>query len=121
MPPIPDDQASHLDQTADYSRTADILASSDGELDAKLVPPGYIVSGILGRGGMGVVYRAVQQRLNRPAALKMMLGSQDERNLVRFLVEAEAMASVSHPHVAQVYECGEHRGQPFLALEYLEG
>ena len=104
------------------SVTADSSGTSGGAVDPDMVPAGYSVVGVLGRGGMGIVYQAVQQRLNRPVALKMVLGQEgNQRQLIRFLVEAEAMATVRHPNVAQVYECGEDRGRPFLALEYLEG
>ena len=84
--------------------------------------PGYELLGILGRGGMGVVYRARQTKLNRIVALKMILGDRsDPKDLIRFLAEAEAVAAVRHPHVVQVYEYGDAEGQPFLALEYLPG
>jgi WD40 repeat protein/tRNA A-37 threonylcarbamoyl transferase component Bud32 len=85
--------------------------------------PGYELLGELGRGGMGVVYRVRQVRLNRVVALKMVLGDgrADERTLIRFLAEAEAVAAVRHPHVVQVYDFGEAGGRPYLALEYLAG
>jgi WD40 repeat protein len=82
-------------------------------------PAGYEILGELGRGGMGVVYEARQVGLNRPVALKMILSGEhaEPRELVRFLAEAEAIASVRHPHVVQVHEFGEHDGRPFMALE----
>ncbi len=80
--------------------------------------PGYEVQEVLGRGGMGVVWKARQIRLNRPVALKMVIGA-DPHTLVRFLAEAEVMAAVRHPHVAAVYDFGTHDGRPYLALEYL--
>ena len=85
-------------------------------------PPGYDIHDLLGRGGMGVVYRARDVRLNRDVALKMLLGGllPGPVTRVRFLVEAEAVAQLEHPHVVQVYEFGEHDGQPFLALEYVQ-
>lgn len=85
--------------------------------------PGYAIESLIGRGGMGVVYKARQLGLNRPAAVKMIRGTDptDPKEITRFLVEAEAVAAVKHPHVVQVYECGEHDGQPFLALEYCAG
>lgn len=85
--------------------------------------PGYAILGELGRGGMGVVYRADQKSLHRPVALKMILrgdyASPEER--VRFLVEAEMLARVKHPNIVQVYEVGTHNGYPFLSLELVEG
>jgi WD40 repeat protein/predicted Ser/Thr protein kinase len=85
--------------------------------------PGYEVRRVLGRGGMGVVYEARQLRLGRAVALKMVLAGADAcpAERVRFRTEAEALARLQHPHVVQVFDVGEHAGQPFLALEYVEG
>jgi len=85
--------------------------------------PGYEVLGELGRGGMGVVFRARNVRLNREVALKLMLagGSTDRRELTRFLAEAEAVAAVRHPNVIQIYESGEVGGKPYMILELLPG
>jgi|GEM_PF-2549673 len=85
--------------------------------------PGYEILGELGRGGMGVVYKARQVKLNRIVALKMVLSAQhaDPRELIRFLEEAQAVAAIKHPHVIQVYDSGEYQGRPFMAMECLEG
>jgi predicted Ser/Thr protein kinase len=85
--------------------------------------PGYALDGELGRGGMGVVYRATQISLNRPVALKMLLGGEfaDPQELVRFLGEAEVVAAVRHPNVVQVYDYGDSGGRPYFAMEYLGG
>ena len=85
--------------------------------------PGYDVEEELGRGGMGVVYRAVHRRLRRVVALKMILtaGQVLEHEADRFRGEAEAVARLQHPGIVQVYEVGEHHGQPYIALEYLPG
>jgi WD40 repeat protein len=82
--------------------------------------PGYEVQAEIGRGGMGVVYRARHRRLNRLVALKMLTeyGMTDPTLRVRFLVEAEAVARLQHPNVVQVYEFGEYAGRPYLAMEY---
>ena len=85
--------------------------------------PGYDLLESLGEGGMGVVWKARQTKLNRLVALKMVLGEQraGSKELIRFLAEAEAVAAVKHPHVVQVYEYGDANGRPFLAMEYLPG
>jgi tRNA A-37 threonylcarbamoyl transferase component Bud32 len=85
--------------------------------------PGYEVLQELGRGGMGVVYKARHLRLNRLVAIKMLLvGAHAEAQLrARFDVEAEALAGLQHPNVVQVYEVGEYDGCPYLALEFIDG
>jgi tetratricopeptide (TPR) repeat protein/tRNA A-37 threonylcarbamoyl transferase component Bud32 len=84
---------------------------------------GYEVLGMLGRGGMGVVYKARQTRLNRVVALKMMLSGMHagEEEAARFRREAEAVARLQHPNIVQIYEIGEHESRPFFSLEFVEG
>jgi WD40 repeat protein/serine/threonine protein kinase len=87
------------------------------------IVPGYEVLGELGRGGMGVVYKARQVRLRRLVALKMILagahaGADD---LERFKVEAEAVARLQHPNIIQIHEVGEHNGLPYFSLEFCAG
>jgi tetratricopeptide (TPR) repeat protein/tRNA A-37 threonylcarbamoyl transferase component Bud32 len=85
-------------------------------------PAGYEFVSELGRGGMGIVYKARQLRLNRLVALKMIRGAYaDEIQLARFKIEAEAVATLRHPNILQIYDIGEHNGAPFVALELLEG
>jgi eukaryotic-like serine/threonine-protein kinase len=75
----------------------------------------------IGRGGMGIVYEALDQRLERRVALKTILPESDPQMRDRFMREARAAAAVSHPNICPLYEIGEHEGNPFLAMELLEG
>jgi serine/threonine-protein kinase len=85
--------------------------------------PGYEIVEELGRGGMGVVYKAKQVALGRVVALKMILAGSyagaSERE--RFLREGKAIAQLQHPHILQIYDLGEHQGRPYFALEFCEG
>jgi tetratricopeptide (TPR) repeat protein/tRNA A-37 threonylcarbamoyl transferase component Bud32 len=85
--------------------------------------PGYEVGDELGRGGMGIVYKARQCVLNRPVALKMLSSSLNVDALARqrFRIEAEAVARLEHANIVRIYEIGEHEGKLFLCLEYVEG
>jgi serine/threonine protein kinase/tetratricopeptide (TPR) repeat protein len=83
----------------------------------------YRITKTLGQGGMGVVYAAVDEQLDRPIALKIIQGdtADDGTARERFWREARLAASVNHPHICQVYEIGEADGQLFIAMELLEG
>ena len=83
----------------------------------------YEVLSELGRGGMGVVYKAFEPKLKRVVALKMLNeGIAHQPGLVeRFYREAHAMATLSDPNVVQIYAVGEHQGQPFFVMEYIDG
>jgi WD40 repeat protein len=85
--------------------------------------PGYEILGVLGRGGMGVVYQARHLALKRVVALKMILAGAyaGPHELARFHSEAEAVARLQHPNIVQVFEVGESEGHPFCALEFVEG
>jgi tetratricopeptide (TPR) repeat protein/tRNA A-37 threonylcarbamoyl transferase component Bud32 len=85
--------------------------------------PGYEVEAMLGRGGMGVVYKARHLRLKRSVALKMLITGAyaGPRERARFQREAEAVAGLRHANIVQVYDVGEHQGWPYFTMELVEG
>lgn len=85
--------------------------------------PGYDIQSVLGRGGMGVVYRARQLALDRVVALKMVLvGQADNASiLARFEQEAQTVARLIHPHIITAFDFGRHAGRLYFAMEYVEG
>jgi serine/threonine protein kinase len=85
--------------------------------------PGYELLEELGRGGMGVVYKARQTRLNRLVAVKMLPSGAavSHHELERFRAEAETLARLHHPNIVTIYDVGEHDGRPFFVLEYIPG
>ncbi len=85
------------------------------------VVPGYDVLAEIGRGGMGVVYRAWHRGLQRQVALKLLRDLAGAEEVARFGDEALAVARLNHPNVVQVYEIGEANGTPFFAMELVEG
>jgi eukaryotic-like serine/threonine-protein kinase len=104
--------------------TAVATAAADKRV-GRVIPTvaGYEIEGELGRGGMGVVYKARHVRLNRSCALKMILAgahaSSDE--VTRFVTEAEAIARLEHTSIVQIRHIGDADGLPFLELEYVSG
>lgn len=83
----------------------------------------YRIIGLLGRGGMGEVYRADDLKLGQPVALKFLPHAllQDASRLERFYGEVRIARQVSHPNVCRVYDVGEFEGQPFLSMEFVDG
>ncbi|MEO8585011.1 MAG: serine/threonine-protein kinase, partial [Acidobacteriota bacterium] len=102
---------------------------SSGSLDLGAFPPGamlgerYRIVGLLGKGGMGEVYRADDLKLGQTVALKFLpkAVSTDESLLARFHAEVRLARQVSHPNVCRIYDIGEIEGRHFLSMEYVDG
>ncbi len=119
--------------TAPDSRRAERELAEQLKLLALLAPPQeplelgrmgpYRIRKILGRGGMGVVFQGDDAQLHRPVAIKVMLPALDghDQAAQRFQREARAMAAIDHPAITRVYQVGEDRGIPYLAMELLQG
>jgi serine/threonine protein kinase len=107
------------DATAAFASTGERIPSTRNRVSI----PGYRILGELGRGGMGVVYKALQLRADREVALKVMLHSDHARDeeSSRFMVEAKAAARLQHPNIVQIYEVGESGDTPYFTLEFVEG
>jgi streptogramin lyase/predicted Ser/Thr protein kinase len=99
------------------------LSAVDSELQPGDVFAGYRVTGVAGRGGMGVVYEAEQLDLQRPVALKLIATplARDEDFRERFVRESRAAAAIDHPNVIPVYSAGEDDGRLYLAMRFVDG
>ena len=80
----------------------------------------YVVTALIGEGGMGQVYRATDTKLHRTVALKVLNQSDPDAH-TRLLHEARASSALNHPHICAVYEVGEHDGRPFIVMEHVDG
>ena len=106
------------------SRPRDPARTPTGTAEAGLPHfPGFEVRELLGRGGMGIVYRAWDRRLHRDVAIKMLIAGAYARpeELERFLRGAEAKAGLRHPNIVQVYDVGDLDGRPYFTMEFVEG
>ncbi len=115
--------ASLLGRGKGWTEPAATLPATVEHTADRLAPDGYQILDEVGRGGMGVVYKAWHRRLGRPVALKMILAGVHAapRALDRFRREAESIARLQHPNIVQIFDFGEHDGRPYLALEFVEG
>ena len=98
-------------------------AATPSEAEIPTVPKiaGYEDLLLIGRGGMGKVYRAKHTSLGRTVALKVLAHEPEERILARFAEEARAVARLKHPNICPLYDLGTVEGRPYFAQEYLEG
>ncbi|HMF20262.1 MAG TPA: protein kinase, partial [Gemmataceae bacterium] len=112
-----------LIQTIDAASRVNDEDSGFGNEKSGPTVPGYTILDELGRGAMGVVYKAQQKGLNRLVALKMMLagGHASAEQLARFHTEAKAVAHLQNPNIVQIYDVGEHDGLPYFSLEFVDG
>src|SRR5690242_18388472 len=82
----------------------------------------YRIDAKLGEGGMGVVYRATDLKLNRPVAIKFLSNElADESQRRRFQQEAQAASALNHPHILTVFETGTSEGREYLVTEFIDG
>ena len=98
----------------------DVATAMDTEMP---VVPGYEIVGVLGQGGIGIVFKARHLALHRVVALKMLQNwtGTGQKGLARFRAEADAIARLQHPNIVQIYDVGDVAGRPYFALEYVAG
>ena len=123
IPPTPG-PSSRSGQTSGAGRLLQSQTADEGRfLPGPLIAERYRVIGLIGRGGMGEVYRATDLTLSQPVALKFLpeAAGADQMALARFYNEVRIARQVSHPNVCRVYDVGQLDGQPYLSMEYIDG
>src|SRR6516162_10325054 len=118
-----------LDTTSAETEVMGVGLSTTSSVDEGRFLPGtvvggrYRVAGLLGRGGMGEVYRATDLTLGQAVALKFLPEgfARDERALVRFYNEVRTARQVTHPNVCRVYDIGQVDGIPYISMEFVDG
>ncbi|MBI3724084.1 serine/threonine protein kinase [bacterium] len=123
LPGAPADTGSGRDEHRSQPRGASDFEVATARTDPRRMFGHFVLLDEVGKGGMGVVYRAWNDRLRRTVALKMLLpGSESDSLLVqRFQREAQAVARLKHPNIVSVHEVGELLGRHFLAMDFIEG
>jgi serine/threonine protein kinase len=96
------------------------LSTECAERKPPVLPDYEVGESLIGRGSTGVVYKARHLKLNRIVALKMIAGTSSKVSAI-FEIEAKAVARLQHPNIVQIFDIGTHEGQPFLALEFVDG
>ena len=106
---------------AERKRLSPLVGDIPREIPVRLGK--YLIDAEIGRGAMGVVYRARQDGLDRIVALKLLLRGPNagDAHKRRFEREARAIAKLRHPHIVSIHEVGEYEGQPFFTMDYIDG
>ncbi|MGB6340661.1 MAG: protein kinase, partial [Candidatus Aminicenantaceae bacterium] len=113
----------HPSEEIFISQTRTILKPIKELLPGTMLADKYKIADVVGRGGMGIVYKADDTKLKRSVALKFLPPelTQDEDARVRFVLEAQTAASLSHPNICTIHEINEEDGESFIAMEYVKG